>query len=285
MLTPKRIFPAHYVTIKNSVVLQPSNHPFYIKEYGYCNEKKLIVGEENNYNEILILYSISGIARFSRNKETAYINPNTAVISACNSPLIFNKVSKSWEFFYVIISGSHAKLYYNLIRDKSNIIPMNPLAYNVLDWFIAIAHTKLDSSVSSQMSASLLAHNILYGLYQTSYDIIQSKNIIPAQETDINIALNYIAKNYKEDLSIDTICKQVHLSKYYFCKIFKQHTDISIHQYVNEYRINKSKELLSYSKMSIKAIAASVGFNSALTYIRCFENSTHMTPSEYRENF
>lgn len=285
MLTPKRTFPPNYITMKNNNIVQTNIHPFYIKEYGYSNEKKLVIGEENSYNEILILYCISGIARFSKNKDTTYINPHTVVISACNSPLIFNKVSKEWEFFYIIISGSHAKSYYNLIRDKSNIIPMNPLNYGVLDWLIAIANYKLDNSVFSQMTASMLVHNILYGLYETSYDIIQSKSIMPIQETDINIALNYIAKHYKEELSVDTVCKQVHLSKYYFCKIFKKHTGISIHQYINEYRVNKSKELLSYSKMSIKAIARAVGFKNVTTYIRCFENSTKMTPSQYREHF
>lgn len=285
MITPKRVFPAKYITMKNKTMDQTNNHPFYIKEYGYCSEKKLILSEENSYNEILILYSISGVARFSRNKDTTYIHPHTVVISACNLPLIFNKVSKSWEFFYVIIGGPHAKLYYNLIRDKSNIIPMNPLDYNVLDWFISIAGYKLDNSVFSQMTASMHIHNILYGLYETSYSIVQCKSIIPAQESNVNIALNYIAKHYQEDLSIDTICKQVHLSKYYFCKIFKKHTGVSVHQYVNQYRINKSKELLSYSKLPIKAIATSVGFNNALTYIRCFKESIQMTPSEYRENF
>jgi AraC-like DNA-binding protein len=285
MLTPKRVFPSDYKIFKNYNIIQTSSHPFYIKEYGYCSEKKFIVGEENSYNEIFILYSISGVTRFSRNKDTHYLNPDTIVISACNTPLIFNKVSKIWEFFYVIISGSHAKLYYNLIRDKSNIIPINPLAYNLLDSFIAIADCKLDHSIFSQMTASMLIHNILYNLYETSFHINQTKSIIPAQETDINIVLNYISKNYQEDLSIDTLCKQVHFSKYYFCKIFKEHTGISIHRYVNEYRINKSKELLSYSKMSIKAIATSVGFKSSLTYIRSFEKSTQMTPSEYRENF
>ncbi len=285
MLEPKRKFPERHKVIKVKDLIQTSSHPFYIKEYGYCKEKKFVVGEDNQFNDILILYSISGYTRFSRNKDTHYINANTVIISACNAPLIFNKVSKEWEFFYVIIAGSHAKLYYNLIRDKSNIIPINPLSYNALDWFIELNKVTIDNTVFSQMTVSMIIHNILYNLYEASYSIIQSKSIIPAQESDINIVLNYISDNYKQELSIDKICKQVHFSKYYFCKLFKEHTGISIHQYINEYRINKSKELLTYSKMSIKSIAESVGFKNTLTYIRWFEKSMNMTPSEYRQNF
>ena len=60
---------------------------------------------------------------------------------------------------------------------------------------------------------------------------------------------------------------------------------ITIHQYVSEFRVNKSKELLTYSKLSINAVAASVGYKNPLTYSRAFEKSMHMTPSEYRKNF
>lgn len=285
MLTPKRTFPEKHKVVKVKETPQTNNHPFFIKEYGYCKEKKFVVGEDKEINDILVLYSVSGYARFSRYKDTYYINDNMVIISACNVPLIFNKVSKEWEFFYMIIAGSHAKLYYNLIRDKSNIIPVNPLSYNALDWFIELYKVPMDNTVYSQMTVSMLIHNILYSLYEASYSIIQSKKIIPAKESDINIVLNYIAENYKKDLTVDEICEQVHFSKYYFCKLFKEHTGISLYQYINEYRVNKSKELLTYSKMSVKSIAEAVGFKNTLTYIRWFEKSMNMTPSEYRQNF
>nr|WP_276538846.1 AraC family transcriptional regulator [Murimonas intestini] len=135
------------------------------------------------------------------------------------------------------------------------------------------------------MRASLIIHNIFFELYNISYNILKTKAITPVQETVINQCLKYIEHNYKNDLDIDTICNEVSFSKYYFCKLFKDHMGITIHQYVSEFRVNKSKELLTYSKLSINAVAASVGYKNPLTYSRAFEKSMHMTPSEYRKNF
>lgn len=135
------------------------------------------------------------------------------------------------------------------------------------------------------MRLSLLVHDLLCELYELSCDIVESKQMIPVQDTDVNNAIIYIKNHFKDSISIDSLCNEVCLSKFYFCKIFKKHTGITVHQYINEYRINKSKELLSYSKLSINSVAAEVGFKSVLTYIRCFEKSMRMTPSEYRSNF
>ena len=59
----------------------------------------------------------------------------------------------------------------------------------------------------------------------------------------------------------------------------------TLYQYLTEYRVNKSKEYLTYSKLSIHAIATEVGFKSTLTYSRSFKKLTDMTPSEFREAF
>ena len=50
-------------------------------------------------------------------------------------------------------------------------------------------------------------------------------------------------------------------------------------------RINRAKELLSYSKLSVATIATEMGFKNTLTFIRNFKAYTNMTPSEYRQNF
>ena len=97
--------------------------------------------------------------------------------------------------------------------------------------------------------------------------------------------LKFIQENYSTTLDIDTICSEISFSKHYFCKLFKKQMGITVHQYVNEYRISKSKELLSYSKLSINSIATQVGFRNTLTFLRAFEKSMHMTPSEYRNYY
>ena len=60
---------------------------------------------------------------------------------------------------------------------------------------------------------------------------------------------------------------------------------MTLHQYLTEYRVTKSKEYLTYSKLPIHAVALEVGFKNTLNYSRSFKQYVKMTPSEYREAF
>ena len=60
---------------------------------------------------------------------------------------------------------------------------------------------------------------------------------------------------------------------------------MTIHQYLNNFRITKAKELLAYSKLSVTNIATQVGIKNSLTFIRAFERIANMTPSEYRSYY
>lgn len=284
MIPRKRTLPEDYGQKYNIVSTRTERFPFYVKECGYCSKKGLSFGKANNYSDYLLLYSLLDIASFSKERDVQYVPQDSIIVTACNTPLNFSKAGKDWSCFYIIIGGSHAKLYYNIIRNKSCVFANNQLS-GILDYFIEIYELDYYDELYANMRASLLIHNIFFELFQISAGILETKKITPAQEIVVNIAIKYIAKNYKNDMSVDAICSEVGFSKYYFCKLFKKQMGITIHQYVSEFRINKSKELLTYSKLSINSIARNVGFKNTLTYSRCFERSTHMTPTEYRKYF
>lgn len=289
MLSPKRTLPSEYNIYYFPATSFATSFPFYIKECGFCSERKFVLGKENNYNDYLLLYSLEGTARHTKSKNTQYIQPHSVVVSACNTPIVFTKVTRQWNFFYFIISGSHARRFYNLIRTQNNIILSNPFL-NVLDYVIELydilsgPSPKTDDTLL-HMNTTRLLLDIFTTLYELSDNISKVKELTPVQETVINMALKYISKNYMNDLSIDTICNEISFSKYYFCKLFKKQMGITVHQYVNEFRINKAKELLAYSKLSVSSIASQVGFKTPLTFIRVFQRSVHMTPTEYRSYY
>lgn len=289
MRKPNRPLPTLFsarATNKNHVA---ESFPFYIKEYGYSSEKKFVLGTNNSYNDYLLLYSVEGTARYTKAQSTYYVQQNMIVISACNTPLIFTTVSKEWRYYYFIIGGSHAKLFYNYVRTKNDIILNNPFT-KILDSFIDLYDLISDNRPSPNdiwkyMNISQLIHNIFTSIYDLNTNISQVKELTPAQETHVNLALKYISDHYPDDLSIDTICAKIGFSKYYFCKLFKQQQGVTIHQYVTNFRINKAKEMLAYSKLSVNTISAKVGFKNSLTFIRAFERAEKMTPSEYRSYY
>lgn len=274
--------PKKYVTKANPLHDKSISLPFQVLQCGFSNEKHLHI--DQSYANFVIFYVLEGVAQYSKFKEMRYINKEMIVISNCNTKLSFSRATPVCQYFYVVFTGTHAKLYYNMIRDTKGVIPITPL-HAISGFFTDLCKLHYSQSIYIQMESCFLLHQIIHELIQITWEIDEARLITPVQQTVVNTVLRYIDEHYKEELTIDSICAEVSFSKYYFCKIFKEHMGQTLHQYLTEYRVNKSKEYLTYSKLPIHAVALEVGFKNTLTYSRCFKQYTDMTPSEYREAF
>jgi len=282
MKTGRRSLPESFYTHIPKVNPQVNALPFYIKEVSYSGKHLLMKGSKNNYSDYLILYSLTDMV-FIKNRVKSQIAENDIIFSSCNTPLRFVRKKMGGEYLYIIIGGTNAQFFYNHIRTRSGILHINPLS-NTFDYFLSIINANKDTDdFLYQMEAGAMIHMLLLDLYRISKNILKTKSTTPVQDSAVQTAIRFIENNYNHNLTIDDICGSVSFSKYYFCKLFKESTGISLHRYVNEYRLNRSKELLSYTKLNIAAIANSVGFNNTLTFSRQFKEKYGMTPSEYRE--
>ena len=100
----------------------------------------------------------------------------------------------------------------------------------------------------------------------------------------VRAACSYIEENLKSDISIDQLASLVHLSKFYFIRLFKRLMGVSPYQYVQITRINRAKELLMTTDFRINEIADAVGFSSAMRFTKFFSDMTGMSPSVFRKN-
>lgn len=96
--------------------------------------------------------------------------------------------------------------------------------------------------------------------------------------------IQYIQAHYADPgLSIEVISKHSGLSQAYLCVIFKQKTGQTINQYINEYRINKAKDLMRNGNTRISEVARDTGFTVPDYFAKVFRKVTGMSPSEYKE--
>lgn len=94
---------------------------------------------------------------------------------------------------------------------------------------------------------------------------------------------NYINQHCTENLSLDAMAKNAGFSKYHFCRLFKEFTGTTFHDYLTNSRILWAKNLLGDSSISITEISMRSGFNSLSTFNRIFREQLGCTPSEYRK--
>ncbi|ETP71334.1 response regulator (CheY-like receiver domain and AraC-type DNA-binding domain-containing protein) [Lachnospiraceae bacterium JC7] len=96
------------------------------------------------------------------------------------------------------------------------------------------------------------------------------------------LMMEYVEKNYMEDISVQDIAKALNYSEAYFCKLFKQHFGTNFVSFLSEYRISRAKELLSKTYVNIKDIGRSVGYPDSNYFAKVFKRITGKSPSEYR---
>ena len=83
--------------------------------------------------------------------------------------------------------------------------------------------------------------------------------------------------------TLDDLCRHLNISKCYFCTLFKKETGKTCSEFINDFRIKRSKELLANNQLSILEVALSVGFNNQNYYTMIFKKQTGFTPLQYRK--
>lgn len=92
----------------------------------------------------------------------------------------------------------------------------------------------------------------------------------------------YIRANYAQDISLDDMAEKLNLSPKYCSALFKKQTGQTFKKALNEYRIERAKELLQQEPdKKINDLAMEVGFVSANTFIQVFKQYMGTTPRQY----
>jgi AraC-like DNA-binding protein len=102
-------------------------------------------------------------------------------------------------------------------------------------------------------------------------------------ENLINSARVLMRENIHNDLRPENIAKSLNIGYSWFRRMFKQYTGLAPAQYQLQLKIQKSKELLTDPKVSIKEIAFQLNFNSHYHFSNIFKEKTGTSPSSFRK--
>ena len=107
--------------------------------------------------------------------------------------------------------------------------------------------------------------------------------ICASTDRRIQFVVMLLEKNWERQIGVAEIARLVNLSPSRLAHLFKSEMDLSMQQYVTQLRLAKAKRKLETSFLSVKEIAASVGFSSVARFVVCFKSLVGATPAEYRK--
>lgn len=118
------------------------------------------------------------------------------------------------------------------------------------------------------------------------FDILQECERLISVEHDIKVLpltdiMLYINENIGRELRVSEIAKKFFFNPDYLCRLFKQHTHITITEYINIQRISLARELIDSGK-NIQTAQNESGFNNYSHFSRIFKRYMNLTPKQYK---
>ncbi len=99
----------------------------------------------------------------------------------------------------------------------------------------------------------------------------------------IEEAKQYIQDHYQEpDLSVEMVCRQLHMSPAYFSTIFRKETGKTCVAYLTDVRLNRAVELLNQTSDKTYVIARKVGYQEQNYFSYVFKKKFGVSPTKYR---
>lgn len=120
----------------------------------------------------------------------------------------------------------------------------------------------------------------ILGIVQAAYSQ-QISNRSP-QETLLEKARFLLHERVDQLVDMAALAKEMGVGYVWFRKAFKERMKMSPNQYLIQLKINKAKELLRTTYLSVNEVAYLVGFSSPFYFSRLFKQKTSLSPQQYR---
>ena len=99
----------------------------------------------------------------------------------------------------------------------------------------------------------------------------------------IREAIQFIDQHLKEEISLKDVADHIHLNPSYFSTLFKEQVKLTFSEYLTRRRMQRAKELLITTKMTVSEIAEACGYKTTKYFIQLFKEMEGETPNSYRK--
>lgn len=95
-------------------------------------------------------------------------------------------------------------------------------------------------------------------------------------------AIERLRSDSDADVSLAALASEAGLSRFHFCRAFKESTGLSPHAWLRQHRLEQAMNMLRSTDESVVSIAASLGYSSQTAFAAAFRKLTGEPPSDWR---
>lgn len=252
--------------------------PFYADSIGYDWIQE-VIERPNGYPYVHWLQSIHGTGEITINNQTYQLSAGQGILINQDIPHSYHAKTDNWQTEFFTFGGA-------LIKETTAMLGLNDYwlvttPTPAILQFIGKYHTDIEADQPFQAyTASELVYKFLLLL---KHDYITNSHNQPIYQNVITPIMKFIQNNYQNNLDNQAFAEFSNYSEQYILEVFRKFSGTSPHQYLQQYRIQKAKELLlNHTDYSVEMVGRMVGFNTYSHFISVFKRSEKITPGRFR---
>lgn len=225
---------------------------------------------------------LSGKGTYEVNQQVFHLESGDCFLIHPNETTIYQADTVTpWKYAWVAFDGHEAKN----ILSQTGLSPALGNGYiyhpkdtnSFIESILHLTETAADPHANEHQLTGLF-----YLLFSHMYI-----NTDPANQNNETFyhqkALNFIIRNYMNDIKIQDISKHIGIDRTYLYRIFMTTEHCSPKQYLMHFRLNAAMQMLALEKYSITEVAYYTGFRDSASFCNHFKKHANMTPKEYRK--
>ena len=191
--------------------------------------------------------------------------------------------SRPWSIHWVHCKGDAVSYYLRLLPDGDYRIPLAPACQREMVATFRSAYGALAGSYSpsSLLYVAQLAHHLLGTLFyrNSAYSPVLRA---PAAH-DLQPTVDFAVEHCTEPLTRTGLARHAGLSVAHFSLLFQRQTGVSPIQFLIQQRIRRACQRMDTTSLTIRQIAAEVGYEDPYYFSRLFSKAMGYSPRQYRK--
>jgi AraC-like DNA-binding protein/ligand-binding sensor protein len=171
---------------------------------------------------------------------------------------------------------------------KPSVQHFQKITKQVIEWGVQIDLSKLEDAyfhsrvLAPRQYAAMIK---LLEIFAKHLSIVANQITLQEGEAEplmVRRARAYIVGHQSDPIDLQDVAKAMHVSTFYFCKMFKKATGLTFTEYLGRVRIEKAKTQLLNPNRRVSEIAYDVGFQSLTHFNRVFRQVAGLSPTKFR---
>jgi len=232
-------------------------------------------------------YMYQGNALFETMFESYNVDEGCGFLAFPNEQVKQIANSDPSSYFYFGFKGNKAKEIVNTasMTVRSPVITHMDIkrAVAIMNGFLVLGAR--DSNMATMEAHALFYEMITFWAHENNRTLDRKKSLRhrTVQETYIDKALTYIEQNYNKNIQVSHVADFLNINPSYFSRIFKNEFHMTASSYLQQFRLEAAKNLLTNSSLTVNQIAIETGFEDSTYFISIFKKKYNVTPKQFRD--